>query len=374
VTPAAKPILTGDPGASYRAYASEIDAAVKAVFDSGWYILGEFTKTFERDYAAWNDVKRLAGVASGTDAICLGLRAIGVAPGDEVITVSHTAVATVAAIEAIGAVPVLADIDPDTYTLDPEAAAAMITARTRAIMPVHIYGHPADMAGLIRLAREGGLPLVEDCAQAHGATHDGRRVGSIGKIGCFSFYPTKNLGAIGDGGGVATSDQSVSDALDLLRQYGWDKPQHSIRAGVCSRLDEVQSAILSVKLRHLDSEIARRQAIAARLDAALSGLPLKLPAVKAGATHAYHLYVVQTDRRDELRAHLQKLGIVAGIHYPQPVHVQPAYKGRVRHDAMVVTEAISPRILSLPLHPQMNDAMVDFVAEGVATFFGRHMR
>lgn len=363
-------ILTGDPGASYRAYEAEIDAAIKAVLCSGWYILGEKTRDFERRFAAWTGAAHGIGVASGTDAICLALRAMEIGPGDEVITASHTAVATVAAIEAVGATPVLADIDARTYTLDPAAAESLISIRTRAILAVHLYGHPADMAALQTLAGVHGLALIEDCAQAHGAAIRGQRVGGIGNAGCFSFYPTKNLGAIGDGGMVVTSNDSLASKLELVRQYGWDRPQHSVRPGVCSRLDELQAAILSVKLRRLDEEIDRRRVLASRYDALLAGLPLETPAVMPDAAHAYHLYVVQTDERDALLAFLQSRGVSAAIHYPQPVHLQPAYGDRIRRGAMTVTESIQPRILSLPLHPHLPAEAVDTVADAVRAFFG----
>lgn len=363
-------ILTGDPGAGYRAYAAEIDAAIGEALRSGRYILGEQTRAFESAFAAWTGASYAVGVASGTDAICLALRALGVGAGDEVVTVSHTAVATVAAVEAIGATPVLADIDPRTYTMAPDSAAALITDRTRALLPVHLYGHPADMTALGALATARGVPVVEDCAQAHGATLDEYRVGALGALGCFSFYPTKNLGAIGDGGGVTTSDPELARALGMIRQYGWDIPQHSIRPGVCSRLDELQAAILNVKLKYLDAEIARRQAMAATYGEMLAGLPLETPSVAANATHAYHLYVVQADARDALKAFLAERGVAAGIHYPQPVHLQPAYAGRVRRGALDVTEAIGPRILSLPLHPYLPDGAVEKVAGAVRDFFG----
>jgi dTDP-4-amino-4,6-dideoxygalactose transaminase len=365
----AAPILTGDPGASYRAYAAEIDAAIRTVLDSGRYVLGESTRAFERDFAAWTGAAHGLGVASGTDAIALSLRALGVGRGDEVVTVSHTAVATVAAIEAAGATAVLADIDPRTYTMSAAAAAELIGPRTKVILPVHLYGHPADLSPLQELARANALALVEDCAQAHGATYGGRRVGGFGDIGCFSFYPTKNLGAIGDGGMAVTSDAALAEQLSLVRQYGWDTPQHSIRPGVCSRLDELQAAILAVKLKRLDAEIERRQAIAAQYGERLADLPLEPPQVLAGATHAYHLYVVRTDARDDLKAFLHGRGVVAGIHYPQPVHLQPAYQGRVICGSMTATEAVQPQILSLPLHPHMTEADVEAVADGVGAFF-----
>jgi len=360
-------ILTADPSSSYRAYASEIDQAIQSVLASGWYILGDNVAEFEREFAGWCGSAFGIGVASGTDSICLALRALGAGPGKEVITVSHTAVATVAAIEAVGATPVLADVDADTYTMDAESAKALVSEQTCAIMPVHLYGHPADMKALGELSRINGIALVEDCAQAHGAMLDGNRVGSFGDVGCFSLYPTKNLGAIGDGGIVVSAAPELAEALKLIRQYGWDTPQHSIRPGVCSRLDEIQAAILRVKLKHLDDEIRRRQEIAGIYDAAFAKLDIKCPLVRENAEHAYHLYVVQLAARDAVKVALAERGVVAGIHYPIPVHAQPTYIGRVRSASMTVTEQIQSRILSLPLYPQMSETDVDTVIDAVRT-------
>jgi dTDP-4-amino-4,6-dideoxygalactose transaminase len=279
-------------------------------------------------------------------------------------------VPTVAAIEAVGAVPVLADVDPDTYTLDPDQLADLLTARTKALLPVHLYGHPCDMQAVSAFAKQHRLAVVEDCAQAHGAMLDGKKVGGFSDIGCFSLFPTKNLGGIGDGGIVVTNDSTLADKLRRLRQYGWDQPQHSLHAGVCSRLDELQAAILRVKLRHLDTEIERRREIAVRYDRALGSLPLKVPVVLAECGHAYHLYVVQSSRREALRDFLGEREIAARIHYPQPVHTQPAYAGRLTTGKMTVTGQIAPLILSLPLYPQMTDEDVEAVITAVLEFHG----
>lgn len=364
----AAPLYTANPRADYQAHRDEIDAAIRAVLDGPSYVLGENVTAFEAEFAAWCGAAHGVGVNNGTDAIAIGLRALGVQPRDEVITVSHTAVATVAAIEQMGAVPVLVDVCPDTCCIDPAAVRAAVTPATRAIVAVHLYGHPADLTALRAIADEHKLWLFEDCAQAHGATLNGQRVGSFGDAASFSFYPTKNLGAIGDGGMVVTNSAPVAERARLLRQYGWDRPQHSVLAAVNTRLDEMQAAILRVKLRHLDADTARRQAIAAAYDAALAGL-VDLPSRRSGCAPVFHLYVIRTDRRDALMAHLKARGIMAGIHYPQPVHRQPAYDGRVRHDAMAVTEALAGSILSLPLYPAMADAEVQRVIDAVRDFF-----
>ena len=363
-------ILTSDPGAAYRAHQGEIDQAIKTVLESGWYVLGENVTAFEQEFANWCGVDFGVGVASGTDAISLALRALDIVPGDEVITVSHTAVPTVAAVEAIGAVPVLADVDADTYTLDPDQLSGLLSARTKAILSVHLYGHPCDMQTISAFANGHGLAVVEDCAQAHGATIDGQKVGGFSDVACFSLFPTKNLGGIGDGGIVVTNDSLIADKLRRLRQYGWDRPQHSIQTGLCSRLDELQAAILRVKLRYLDDDIKRRQEIADIYNQAFSQYQLELPVVRSGCTHSYHLYVVQSSRREALRGFLEQREIISGIHYPQPVHTQPAYAGRLATGTMAITDKISPLILSLPLYPQMSAGDIESVVSAVSEFFG----
>lgn len=367
-----QPLLTSDPRASYLALRGEIDEAMRQVLEGSAYILGETVARFEEAFAAYCGAGFGVGVNNGTDALHLALRALGIGTGDEVITVSHTAVATVAAIDMAGATPVLADVDARTRTIDPAAAAALITPRTKAIISVHLYGHPADLGALQALCRQHGLRLIEDCAQAHAALWHGRRVGGIGHVAAFSFYPTKNLGATGDGGMVLTSDPDVADRLRLLRQYGWRTPQHSELKGWNSRLDPLQAAVLGVKLRHLDARTARRQALAQAYAEALHGLPVALPTVAEGCTHVYHLYVVELAEqgvRDALRAHLAADGIMAGIHYPEPVHVQPAYV-EVRKGPMPVSERLAATILSLPLYPEMADEDVRRVALSMRGFFG----
>lgn len=354
------------PKAQYLAQREEILAAMERVLDSGTYILGEEVAAFEREFAAWTGSADCVGVANGTDAITLALRALDIGPGDEVVTTSLTAVATIAAIERAGATPVLADIEPDTLTLDPESAARAVTPRTKAIVPVHLYGHLADIPALLDLCRRRGLVLIEDCAQAHGARLDGKRAGTFGRASCFSFYPTKNLGALGDGGAVLTDDPRLATRLRSLREYGWEN-RVSMAPGLNSRLDELQAAILRVKLARLDEANADRARIAAIYNAGLAGLGLELPACRDGVAHAYHLYVVRSPRRDELLAHLRANGVGAAVHYALAAHQQPAY---ARLSASLpITERATASILSLPLYPGLTEDEAQRVVEAVRNFF-----
>jgi dTDP-4-amino-4,6-dideoxygalactose transaminase len=344
--------------------ACELQAATERVLQGGWYILGPEVEAFEAEFASYHGVAHAVGVATGTDAIELALRAAGIGPGDEVITVAHTAVATVCAVERAGATPVLVDIDRDSYTMDPSAAAAAITPRTRAIVPVHLYGHPAEMHNLAALARQHGLLLIEDCAQAHGARYYGRLVGTFGDLAAFSFYPTKNLGAYGDGGAVITRDDSLAARLRRLRNYGQEQRYHAIERGMNSRLDELQAALLRVKLRHLDAHNDRRREIASAYTRLLRGVgtPRLCPDATA-IQHVFHLYVVRHGRRDELRAALHRRGIAPQVHYPIPVHLQQAYSdlGYVR-GRLPITEQAADEILSLPLYIGLSDEQVATVA------------
>ena len=364
------PIPLVDLQADYLLWRDEIDAAVARVLRSGWYILGQEVSQFETEFAAFCGVEHAVGVASGTDALLLALRAGGIGPGDEVITVAHTAVATVAAIELSGARPVLVDVTPDTYTLDPALIEPALTERTRAIVPVHLYGHSADLAPILDVARRHNLRVIEDCAQAHGATYQGRPVGSWGDAAAFSFYPTKNLGAIGDGGAIITRQADLAERLGRLRQYGWRERYISDTPGYNSRLDELQAAILRVKLRHLaDSNMARHR-LADQYALALHSLPLAPPLQKPNCRHVYHLYVVQTDRRDALREFLQGRGIGSAIHYPMPIHLQPAYQHLgYGPGSLPITEQLAGRILSLPLYPQLSPTAVAAVAQAIHDFY-----
>jgi dTDP-4-amino-4,6-dideoxygalactose transaminase len=354
--------------AAYGELQAELDAAALKVLGSGWYVLGPQVQAFEEEFAAWLGLPGAVGVASGTDALLLALRACQVGPGDEVIVPSHTAVATVAAVELAGARPIFADIQIDTFTLDPGAVAAALTPRTRAIVAVHLYGQAADLDALAALAGRHGLALVEDCAQAHGARCQDRMVGTVGDIAAFSFYPTKNLGAVGDGGLVASGRPELLTRVRSLRQYGWRERYVSEVAGLNSRLDELQAALLRVKLRGLDGWNRRRQALAARYDQLLAGSAVATPIVAPGNQHVYHLYVVRSPQRDALQAHLAERGIGSAIHYPVPVHLQPAYRHLAPAGGLPVTERAAAEILSLPMYPQMPVEHVEQVAACVRAF------
>ena len=356
-----------DPGAGYRAHAAEIDAAIREVLDSGSYILGRQVADFEREFAAYLGTSHALGVASGTDALRLCLRACGIGPGDAVVTVSHTAVATVAAIELAGATPVFADIRADSFTLDPasleEALKNHRGDRVRAVIPVHLYGHPADMPPILDIAARHELFVIEDCAQAHGAAIGGKKVGAWGHMAAFSFYPTKNLGALGDGGAVVTNDPALADRTRLLREYGWRERYVSDNAGMNSRLDELQAAILRVKLRSLDAGNSRRREIAARYQALLAAAPFGLPSTSPGATHVHHQYVVRSPRRDNLKSYLREDGVGSAVHYPVPVHRQPAYRERLHPIVSLAnTEAAAAEVLSLPMYPELTADHVARVA------------
>lgn len=362
-------VPVANPGAGYQALKPEIDAAVMRALASGWYILGAEGKAFEAEFAAWLGSARAVGCANGTDALALALRALDIGPGSTVVTISHTAVATVAAIEMVGATPLLVDIDPAHYTMDPAELADVLAhppaglPPIRAVIAVHLYGQAADLDAIAGTCTRHGVPLIEDCAQAHGATLHGRKLGTFGAIGTFSLYPTKNLGALGDGGIVATDDPARTDRLMALRQYGWRQHYISDEVGVNSRLDEVQAAILRVKLTHLDAQNARRQQIALAYDTAVAHSPLRPPARRADATHVFHLYVTRTQQRAEIQARLRAAGVATGIHYPMPVHLQPAYRGRVALGpaGCAATARAAEEVLSLPMFPELTDTQVETV-------------
>jgi dTDP-4-amino-4,6-dideoxygalactose transaminase len=352
--------------AEYELLRSELDAAVTRVLASGWYILGREVAAFEEEFASYLGIAHAVGVASGTDAVLLACRALEIGPDDEVITVSHTAVATVAAIELSGAKPVFVDIDPVTYTMDMSQVGAAITPRTKAIIPVHLYGRPAEMDILLALARRHNLFVIEDCAQAHGARYKGKRVGTLGDAAAFSFYPTKNLGAVGDGGAVVTNNPVVANRLKMLRQYGWQQRYISDFSGYNSRLDELQAALLRVKLRYLDNFNATRRHLAELYNQRLAHLPLTLPTIEPNCEPVFHLYVIQTDQRDRLQSYLAEQGIGTAVHYPVPVHRQPAYQ-RLGYEvgSLPVTERVCGDILSLPIHPHMSKSEVESVAQAI---------
>lgn len=342
-------------------YKREILRAFESVIESGNYILSKEVNMFEKEFADFVGVKYSIGLANGTDAIALALKSVGVRPGDEVITVSHSAVATVAAIEAISAVPVLVDIDPTTRCMNPELLPELISSKTKVILPVHIYGQPASMKDIINIANKYGIKVVEDCAQAHGAEIEGKKVGSFGNAAAFSFYPTKNLGGIGDGGAAVTNSSETAQFLNEVRQYGWHERYISSFAGNNSRLDELQASILRIFLKNLNEDNQRRIEIARLYDSVIDGEIIKAPPNLSGTKSVYHLYVVETEYRDELSKHLNNSGIGTGLHYPLPIHLQPAYRRIKGANRLQKTEKLYKRILSLPMYPELTNSEVEKV-------------
>lgn len=351
----------------------ELEPELRPVFDEtlagGDFILGRAVERFEEEFAAWTGAAHAVGVGNGLDALKLSLSALGVGPGDEVILPANTFIATALAVTAVGAVPVLVDCLERSQQIDPGLAAAAVTPRTRALVPVHLQGHPADMDRLLRLAADHGVLVVEDAAQAHGARLGGRACGTFGHAGCFSFYPAKNLGAFGDGGMIVTGDADLAARLRQLRNYGQREKNEHVAIGVNSRLDTLQAAVLRVKLRHLDEWNRRRARHAARYGELLQDAGVVLPEILAGASPVFHLYVVRSPQRDALRRHLQDRGIQTGIHYPVPVHLQPAYAalGHGR-GAFPVAERLADEILSLPMFPELEDGEIRRVADAIREF------
>jgi dTDP-3-amino-3,4,6-trideoxy-alpha-D-glucose transaminase len=352
--------------AQYLSIQPKVDAALARVLASGQFILGAEVEAFEGEFAKACSVDQAVGVDSGTSAIQLSLLACGIGAGDEVITVSNTAVATVAAIELTGAKPVLVDVHPQTLTLDPSRLEAVLTSRTRAVVPVHLFGCPADLTPILDFARAHGLFVVEDCAQAHGAKYHSKSVGGWGHLSAFSFYPTKNLGAYGDGGAVLTNDPALAERVRLLREYGWRGNRISEQKGMNARLDELQAAILRVKLHHLEQWNDRRRELAALYQSLLTDI-LTLPIEPPKTHHAYHQFVVRDARRDALRTYLREHGIHTHIHYPVPIHFQPAYRNLAV--ALPVTESAADQILSLPLYPELRNEDVERVGQMIQMFF-----
>ena len=363
-------IPQANPKANYIAHKDEIDSAITRVMESGRYILGQEVAAFEAEFAAYIGVRFGIGVSSGTDALHLALRACGIREGDEIITVSHTAVATVVAIELCRAKPVFVDIDPSTFLIDPDQIERAITLRTKAIIPVHLYGHVVDMKSILSIAHTHRLYVIEDCAQSHGATYGGRKSGAMGDMAAFSFYPTKNLGAFGDGGMVLTNNPGLAERVRLLREYGWRQRYISEISGLNSRLDELQAAVLRVKLKYLDQWNEERRRKASIYTKLLEGTEIVCPTEKELVHHAYHLYVIRTKRRDSLQVFLKEKGIGTLIHYPTPIHLQNAYKhlGYCRGD-LPRTEQCSQEILSLPFFPEMAEPQIEDVVNKIRHFF-----
>lgn len=352
---------------------ADVQAAVARVLASGAFILGPENAAFDAEYAAALGAKHALGVDSGTSALELALEACGVGPGDEVVVPSFTFVATADAASVLGAKPVFADVDPATLTLDPESFRKALTKKTKAVVPVHLFGQAADMSAILPIARSAGVKVVEDCAQSHLATWGGKATGTLGDIGCFSFYPTKNLGAAGDAGAVTTNDDALRDSLLELRNCGRapGKSYHHVRVGHNARLDEVQAAVLRVKLRRLKAWTEGRRAVAKRYNEAFAGLPLRLPPLGAGDTlPVFCLYVIRCERRDALAEHLKRHGVGSAVYYPAPVHLQPAYagKGGARFP-LPVSEKASAEVLALPMFPDLGAAEQARVIDAVRGFF-----
>jgi dTDP-4-amino-4,6-dideoxygalactose transaminase len=372
-TPASRPIPLNDTRPQYEAIGAEVRAAMDAVLERSWFILGQEVAAFEREFAAFCGTTQAVGVSNGTDAIHIAVRALGLGPGDEVILPTHTATFSALGVSMAGAVPRLVDVEPDTGNIDPAQIEAAITPATKAIMPVHLYGQAADMDPIRASAARHGLAVIEDAAQAHGATYRGATVGSLGRIGCFSFYPTKNLGAYGDGGAVTTDDAGLAGIMRELRHGGQADRYHHVRLGFCNRLDEIQAAVLRVKLPYLagwNAARAERAAHYTRLLAA-AGNPVEPLAIRDYGQPVYHLYVVKTpNRRAELMAALKAAGIDSYIHYPVPVHLQEAYRflGH-RPGSFPVAEDLAGRIVSLPLYPELPLEDIERIVQAIVTFY-----
>jgi len=363
--------------AQYAAIADEINGAISQVLRRTDFILGRDVGLFEEEFAAFCQAKHAIGVDSGTSALELALRAYDIGPGDEVITVVNTFIATAFAISDAGATPVLVDVDPQTYTIDVSLLEGAITERTRAIIPVHLYGHPADMDPILEIAQQHGLVVIEDACQAHGAKYKGKRVGSLGHAAAFSFYPAKNLGAYGDGGMVVTDDERVAKSLRMLRNYGQREKYRHLLRGYNHRLDTLQAAVLRVKLKHLDTWNAARRQHALLYGELLAHSPVVVPTEADYAESVYHLYVIRVEacpersrrNRDRLRSHLHDQGVATGIHYPIPIHLQPAYRdlGYERGD-FPVTEECAGQVLSLPMYAELTPDLIEFVAQAIGDF------
>jgi dTDP-4-amino-4,6-dideoxygalactose transaminase len=367
--PSAPAIPFNDLGRGVGELRQELDAALARVLESGWFVLGSEGRAFEDELAAAGGAAHAVGVGSGTDAIELALRALGIGAGDEVVTQANTCVPTVSAIERAGATPVLCDVEAEAGTMDPESLRGALGDKTRAVIPVHLYGQCADVEAIVELCAERGVDVVEDCAQAVGAELRGRPAGTIGTLGCFSFYPTKNLAALGDGGAVVTNDPDLAERLRLVRQYGQTDRYRHVTEGVNSRLDEVQAAILRTRLPYLPRWNARRAEIATAYTEALAGSTVRPLAQLDGRLHVFHLFVVEAPDRDALRTYLDEAGIGTLIHYPTPVHGHPPYRRLASGPVpLAVSERLCERILSLPIYPELRDDEIERVAEALRGF------
>lgn len=357
----------------YRSIKTKIDEAISGVLESGSFILGKNVRKFEQEFAAYLGVKHAVGVNSGTDALLIALKALGINPGDEVITVSYTFISTVYAIIHSGARPALVDIDPVTYTINAKQVLSAVSDKTKAIIPVHMYGQPADMDTIVDIAERQGLWTVEDAAQAHGAEYKGRKAGSIGHVACFSFYPSKNLGAFGDGGMIVTNDEELANKARMLREYGCKSKYHYGVVGYNSRLDELQAAILRIKFKHFDIWNEKRRKNAKLYNDLLSKVPsVVTPIEDADRKHVYHLYVIRGKDRDGLRSFLASEGIATGIHYPVPIHLSEAYR-RLGYDSsdLQFTQKYAGQVLSLPMFPELTEDEINYVCIHIRRFYER---
>ena len=351
----------------------ELHAAFQRVFDRGWFVMGPEVEAFEKEFANWLGMPFAVSMNSGTDALILSLRALGLRQGDEVLCPSFTALPCWQAVSAAGCTPVFAEVERDFHTLDPKSAKKLAGPRTRAVLAVHLYGQPCDMKGLARLCRDKGLFMIEDCAQAHGTTCNGKTAGTFGDLSAFSFYPTKNLGALGDAGAVCGKSSSLEKKLRLLRQYGEEERYKSVCMGVNSRMDELQAAFLRVRLPKLREANMERKALAHAYAEGLAGLPVVAPAVRKGCGHAYHLFVIRAEARDELAAHLAQKGMGTAVHYPLPGHVQPVFAKNpalCRMGDLTYTETLAREILSLPFFPGMKPRDAETVCGAIREFYG----
>jgi dTDP-4-amino-4,6-dideoxygalactose transaminase len=364
------PIFCSNPKAQFITQKQEITESIHRVLDSDTYILGTEVSNFEKEFAAYIGVTNCISVNSGTDSIILSLRALGISYGDEVITPSHTAIATVAAIRSTGATPIFADINIFSYTLDPNSILEAITYKTKAIIAVHLYGNSCDMDLISQISKDNDIYLIEDCSQSHGAKWRDRKLGTFGILACFSFYPTKNLGAIGDGGAVVTNENELAETIRMLRQYGWDKEKVSRLSSTVSRLDELQAAVLRVKLLSLDSGNDKRRKNALKYSELLKDSNLTLPTVSPNAEHVYHLFVIQSPNREQVIKEMNYHQIFPGIHYPKPVHLQPAYNHGNNSPTckLTNTEKIMNSILSLPMYPELSELEIERVCEVITKF------
>jgi dTDP-4-amino-4,6-dideoxygalactose transaminase len=354
--------------AQYASIRESVDDAMRRVVESAQFIQGEDVKLLEKEFAAYCGAAHAVGVSSGTEALYLALLACGIGPGDEVITTPFTFIATAEAISQTGALPVFVDIDPSTLNMDPAELEAAVTEATKAILPVHLYGRPANMDPIMAVARKHGLKVIEDAAQAHGARYNGRRIGSIADIACFSFYPGKNLGAFGDAGMVVSNDESLGERVRLLRDHGRNDKYRHLMVGVNGRLDTLQAAVIRVKLRHLDDWNARRRAIARIYDHLFRNCDLQVPVVSDDVEPVYHIYALRLDDREKVQGDLKRQGISTGVHYPIPLHLQPAYRGLgYERGDFPESEQAAAQVLSLPMYPELTDEQVERISKAVKT-------